>query len=99
MGCFAFSANLWVADSCDQPHIGGARDAKVQVEKTGDPYTLQANNEEYDTILTSSSSAVMANRPPAPPPRPVSLPMKEENVPYIAQGKNITHYSVKPETV
>ncbi|XP_034159294.2 B-cell scaffold protein with ankyrin repeats [Pangasianodon hypophthalmus] len=79
------TVNLQVADSRDQPHTGGARDAKVQVEKDNKLYTLEVNNEEYDTILTSSSSMVMANRPPAPAPRPESLPKKEENVPYIAQ--------------
>lgn len=88
--CFDLAVNLRVADSRDQPRTGGARDAKVQVEKDDDPYTLEANNEEYDTILTSSSSMVMANRPPAPAPRPESLPTKEESIPYIAQGKNIT---------
>lgn len=88
--CFDSAANLRVADSCDQPHTGGARDVKAQVEQDNDPYTLDANNEEYDTILTTSSSMMMANRPPAPAPRPESLPAKEENVPYIAQGKNST---------
>lgn len=82
--------NLKVSDSRDQPHTGRARDVKVQVEKNDDPYTLEVNNEEYDTILPCSSSMVMANRPPAPAPRPESLPAKEDNVPYIAQGKNIT---------
>ncbi|XP_060790643.1 B-cell scaffold protein with ankyrin repeats-like isoform X3 [Neoarius graeffei] len=79
------TVNLRVADSRDQPHTGGARNAKVQVENDDDPYTLEGDNEEYDTILTSSSSVVMANRPPAPAPRPESLPTKEENIPYIAQ--------------
>ncbi|KAF4089322.1 hypothetical protein AMELA_G00065150 [Ameiurus melas] len=79
------TVNLRVADSREQPHTGGARNAKVQVETDDDPYTLEVNNEEYDSILTSSSSMVMANRPPAPAPRPESLPTKEENLPYIAQ--------------
>lgn len=90
MCCFDPAVNLRVADSRDQPHTGGARNVKVQVENDDDPYTLEGNDEEYDTILTSSSSVVMANRPPAPAPRPESLPTKEENIPYIAQGKNIT---------
>lgn len=88
--CFHPAANLRVADDRDQPHAGGARNAKIQVQKDDDPYTLEANNEEYDTFLTSSSSVVMINRPPAPAPRPESLPTKEEKVPFIAQGKNIT---------
>lgn len=91
MCCFDPAANLRVADSRDQSHTGGAGDANAQVENDDDdPYTLEVNDEEYDTILTSSSSAVMTNRPPAPAPRPKSLPSKEENMPYIAQGTNIT---------
>lgn len=84
------AVNLRVTESCDQPHTGGAREANVQVKNDDDPYTLEVNDEEYDTILTSGSSAVMANRPPAPAPRPESLPSKEENVSFIAQGTNIT---------
>ncbi|XP_060730319.1 B-cell scaffold protein with ankyrin repeats-like [Tachysurus vachellii] len=81
------TVNLRVADSRDQPHTGGAGDAKAQVENDDDdnPYTLEVNDEEYDTILNSSSTTVMTNRPPAPAPRPKGLPSKEENMPYIAQ--------------
>lgn len=86
--CFDPAASLRLADVRDQPHTGVARDVNAQVEQHSDPYTLEANNEEYDTILTTSSFTVMANRPPAPAPRPESLPAKEENVPYIAQGNN-----------
>ncbi|KAK3546413.1 hypothetical protein QTP70_026293 [Hemibagrus guttatus] len=79
------TVNLRVDESRDQPHPGGAGEAKVQAENNDDPYTLEVNDEEYDTILTSGSSTVMNNRPPAPAPRPKSLPNKEENVPFIAQ--------------
>lgn len=89
MCCFDPAVNRRVADSRDQPHTAGARDAKVQAEIDDDPYTLEVNDEEYDSILASSSgSVVMTNRPPAPAPRPESLPGKEVNVPYIAQGNN-----------
>ncbi|XP_058249774.1 B-cell scaffold protein with ankyrin repeats-like [Hemibagrus wyckioides] len=79
------TVNLRVAESRDQPHTGGAGEANVQAKNDDDPYTLEVNDEEYDTILTSGSSTVMANRPPAPAPRPESLPSKEENVSFIAQ--------------
>ncbi|KAM9501183.1 B-cell scaffold protein with ankyrin repeats-like isoform 2-T2 [Clarias gariepinus] len=74
------TVNRRVADSRDQPHTAGARDAKVQAEIDDDPYTLEVNDEEYDSILASSSgSVVMTNRPPAPAPRPESLPSKESS--------------------
>ncbi|XDV17756.1 hypothetical protein PO909_023575, partial [Leuciscus waleckii] len=46
---------------------------------------LGRNEEEYDTILTSSSPVVIVNRPPAPTPRPDSLPTPEDKTPFIAQ--------------
>uniref|UniRef100_A0A4W5RAA4 B cell scaffold protein with ankyrin repeats 1 n=1 Tax=Hucho hucho TaxID=62062 RepID=A0A4W5RAA4_9TELE len=46
---------------------------------------LGVNDEEYDTILTSSSTVVIANRPPAPTPRPETTPVKEDSTPFIAQ--------------
>ncbi|XP_029609560.1 B-cell scaffold protein with ankyrin repeats [Salmo trutta] len=46
---------------------------------------LGINDEEYDTILTSSSAVVIANRPPAPTPRPETDPVKEDSTPFIAQ--------------
>ncbi|KAF4110764.1 hypothetical protein G5714_007795 [Onychostoma macrolepis] len=46
---------------------------------------LGRDGEEYDTILTSSSSVVIVNRPPAPTPRPDSLPTPEDKTSFIAQ--------------
>ncbi|XP_067288564.1 B-cell scaffold protein with ankyrin repeats-like isoform X1 [Pseudorasbora parva] len=46
---------------------------------------LGRDEEEYDAILTSSSSVVIVNRPPAPTPRPDALPSPEDNTPFIAQ--------------
>ncbi|KAG7462017.1 hypothetical protein MATL_G00197500 [Megalops atlanticus] len=51
-----------------------------------DPYApLGVNDEEYDTILTSSKAVIIANRPPAPTPRPETTPTKEDSTPFIAQ--------------
>jgi len=49
---------------------------------------LGRNEEEYDTILRPSSPVVIVNRPPAPTPRPDSLPTPENKTPFIAQGLN-----------
>ncbi|KAK2914186.1 hypothetical protein Q8A67_002585 [Cirrhinus molitorella] len=46
---------------------------------------LGRDEKEYDTILTSSNSVVIVNRPPAPTPRPDSLPTPEDKTPFIAQ--------------
>ncbi|XP_041723658.2 B-cell scaffold protein with ankyrin repeats-like [Coregonus clupeaformis] len=46
---------------------------------------LGVNDEDYDTILTSSGAVVIANRPPAPTPRPETTPVKEDSTPFIAQ--------------
>lgn len=48
---------------------------------------LGVNDEEYDTIFTSSSAVVIANRPPAPTPRPETTSVKEDSTPFIAQGR------------
>uniref|UniRef100_A0A667YWR7 B cell scaffold protein with ankyrin repeats 1 n=1 Tax=Myripristis murdjan TaxID=586833 RepID=A0A667YWR7_9TELE len=51
-----------------------------------DPYALLGvNDEEYDTILSSSNTVPIANRPPAPTPRPESTQVKEDRIPFIAQ--------------
>lgn len=49
---------------------------------------LGKDEEEYDTILTSSGSVAIVNRPPAPTPRPDSLPTPDDKTPFIAQGLN-----------
>lgn len=43
-------------------------------------------NDEYDTIL-KSDAVVIANRPPAPTPRPESTQAKEDRTPYITKGE------------
>ncbi|NXH91755.1 BANK1 protein, partial [Edolisoma coerulescens] len=59
------------------------------------PYTCMALDEcVYDLILGQEEqeeekrkhcSSFIMNRPPAPAPRPVCLPVREENTPYIVQ--------------
>ncbi|XP_076144603.1 B-cell scaffold protein with ankyrin repeats-like isoform X1 [Alosa pseudoharengus] len=69
----------------DDAHQAG-KDEDQEEEEEEDPYApLGVNNEEYDTILSPSNSVVIANRPPAPTPRPETIPTKEDRTPYIAQ--------------
>ncbi|XP_028285359.1 B-cell scaffold protein with ankyrin repeats-like [Parambassis ranga] len=50
-----------------------------------DLYAPLGVNDEYDTILNSTKAVVVANRPPAPTPRPESTQATESRTPYIAQ--------------
>ncbi|XP_048092625.1 B-cell scaffold protein with ankyrin repeats-like [Alosa alosa] len=69
----------------DDAHQAG-KDEDQEEEEEEDPYApLGVNNEEYDTVLSPSNSVVIANRPPAPTPRPETIPTKEDRTPYIAQ--------------
>ncbi|KAL0970346.1 hypothetical protein UPYG_G00240730 [Umbra pygmaea] len=55
------------------------------MEGTDELYApLGINDDKYDAI-SSSSCATVANRPPAPTPRPENLPVKEDSTPFIAQ--------------
>ncbi|XP_054447658.1 B-cell scaffold protein with ankyrin repeats [Pteronotus mesoamericanus] len=68
-------------------------DKKKQQEEEEDPYTFaEIDDSEYDMILANLSTkkkvggrSFIINRPPAPTPRPISVPPKEETTPYIAQ--------------
>ncbi|KAM4536349.1 B-cell scaffold protein with ankyrin repeats-like isoform 2-T2 [Odontesthes bonariensis] len=42
-------------------------------------------NDEYDTFLNPEKAVDLANRPPAPTPRPEGTPVKESKTPYISQ--------------
>nr|XP_020479414.1 B-cell scaffold protein with ankyrin repeats [Monopterus albus] len=70
---------------------GSPSTADVQKEQQGegggeeDLYTVLGVNDERDTILNSTKAVVIANRPPAPTPRPESSQVKEAKTPYIAQ--------------
>lgn len=60
-------------------------------EKEGEDEDLYAPlgvNGEYDTILNSAKAkaVVIANRPPAPTPRPEGTQLMDSKTPYITQG-------------
>ena len=58
------------------------------------PYAFAKLDESvYDFILAEEEEekrkerrSFIVNRPPAPAPRPISSPVREENTPYIVQG-------------
>ncbi|XP_045921325.1 B-cell scaffold protein with ankyrin repeats-like [Micropterus dolomieu] len=62
-----------------------AEDEEEEEEEEEDIYAPLGVNDEYDTILNSTKAVVIANRPPAPTPRPESTQVKEDRTPYIAQ--------------
>ncbi|XP_029452919.1 B-cell scaffold protein with ankyrin repeats isoform X2 [Rhinatrema bivittatum] len=68
------------------------REGKHQIEE--DPYSFTKINDDgiYDMILATANEeekeeckSFIMNRPPAPAPRPISMPAKESNTPFIAQ--------------
>ncbi|XP_062849624.1 B-cell scaffold protein with ankyrin repeats-like [Trichomycterus rosablanca] len=78
------TGNLKVTDSHKESCTWASNEELEEDEE--DPYFhVETNNEEYDTISTPSCSDLIANRPPAPAPRPKSLPTKEKTVPFICQ--------------
>ncbi|XP_051285063.1 B-cell scaffold protein with ankyrin repeats-like [Dicentrarchus labrax] len=66
----------------DVPKEQGGEDEE---EGDEDIYAPLGVNDEYDTILNSTKAVVIANRPPAPTPRPESTQVKEDRTPYIAK--------------
>ncbi|KAK2899705.1 B-cell scaffold protein with ankyrin repeats-like [Channa argus] len=54
-------------------------------EEEEDVYAPLGVKDEYDTILNSARAVDVANRPPAPTPRPLSTQVKEDKTPYITQ--------------
>ena len=58
-------------------------------EEMEDLYASLGLNDEYDTILNSKKALVIANRPPAPTPRPESTEEEEDRTPYITQGSSL----------
>ncbi|XP_034425380.1 B-cell scaffold protein with ankyrin repeats-like [Hippoglossus hippoglossus] len=54
-------------------------------EEMEDLYASLGGDDEYDTILNSTKAVVIANRPPAPTPRPESTEEEEDRTPYITQ--------------
>ncbi|KAI1888315.1 hypothetical protein AGOR_G00183750 [Albula goreensis] len=76
------AANTRTEDS-QEGRVSEEGEAEEQEEE--DPYApLGVNDEEYDTISTSSKAVIIANRPPAPTPRPETI-SKEDSTPFIAQ--------------
>lgn len=51
-----------------------------------DIYAPLGVNDEYDSIQSSAKAVAIANRPPAPTPRPESTQVKQDKTPYIAKG-------------
>ncbi|XP_051543210.1 B-cell scaffold protein with ankyrin repeats-like isoform X1 [Myxocyprinus asiaticus] len=74
--------NLQLADP-DEQHQRDDEREDIDDENVYSP--VGRDDEEYDTILTSSSAVVIANRPPAPTPRPECLPIPDNKTPFIAQ--------------
>ncbi|KAM3590677.1 uncharacterized protein V6R79_014111 [Siganus canaliculatus] len=54
-------------------------------EEDEDIYAPLGMNDEDDTIVNSTKAVVIANRPPAPTPRPESTQVKEDKTPYITK--------------
>ncbi|XP_074848093.1 B-cell scaffold protein with ankyrin repeats isoform X2 [Carettochelys insculpta] len=81
-------------EASDHLEIHGGEDklGEAEEEDEEDPYTF-ANEDEslYDMILASDEEkrkehgSFILNRPPAPAPRPLCSPVKEEHTPYIVQ--------------
>ena len=82
----------------NEPETGSDSEEEKKEDEKGreeeeDPYTFaEIDDSEYDTILANrsikkkiGSRSFIMNRPPAPTPRPTSIPPKEETTPYIAQ--------------
>ncbi|KAK2863236.1 hypothetical protein Q5P01_002769 [Channa striata] len=63
---------------------GKQEDQEEEEEEEG-VYAPLGVNDEYDTILNSAKAVDVANRPPAPTPRPQNTRLKEDKTPYIAQ--------------
>lgn len=75
--------------------LGTSVTADAQKEQEGEDGEEEENiyaplevNDEYDTILNSTKAVAIANRPPAPTPRPESTQVKEDRTPYIAKGNS-----------
>lgn len=60
-------------------------EAEEEKEEEEEIYAPLGVNDEYDTILNSTKAPAIANRPPAPTPRPQSS-AEEDRTPYIAKG-------------
>ncbi|XP_063756895.1 B-cell scaffold protein with ankyrin repeats-like [Eleginops maclovinus] len=59
-----------------------AEDEEGEEEDIYQPLEVE---DEYDSILNSTKAVVIANRPPAPTPRPEGIQVKEDGTPYITK--------------
>uniref|UniRef100_A0AAQ6A5D1 DBB domain-containing protein n=1 Tax=Amphiprion ocellaris TaxID=80972 RepID=A0AAQ6A5D1_AMPOC len=77
-----------MAPRCTMGRKQAVRGSQGGEDKEGEDEDLYAPlgmNDEYDTFLNSTKAVLVANRPPAPTPRPESTQVKESGTPYIAQ--------------
>ncbi|CAB1452354.1 unnamed protein product [Pleuronectes platessa] len=68
--------------TADMQKEEGGEDEQEEME---DIYTSLGMNDEYDTFMNPKKAVVIANRPPAPTPRPESITVVEDTVSYITQ--------------
>ncbi|KAM6908931.1 B-cell scaffold protein with ankyrin repeats-like, partial [Xenentodon cancila] len=61
------------------------REDEEEEQEEEDLYAPLDVNDEYDTILKSETAVAIANRPPAPTPRPETTEIIASNTPYIVQ--------------
>ncbi|KAK1796987.1 hypothetical protein P4O66_008387, partial [Electrophorus voltai] len=80
------AGNLQVTDSHKELQPAALGDHGEQGEEEEDPYAhFGVTCEKNDTVLTAYSCVAIANRPPAPTPRPETFPTKKKSMPFIAQ--------------
>ncbi|XP_060951811.1 B-cell scaffold protein with ankyrin repeats-like [Limanda limanda] len=80
-------------DNADSVVHGVMCTADMQKEEPGedeqedmdDIYASLGVNDEYETFMNPTKAMVIANRPPAPTPRPASLEVEEDTASYITQ--------------
>ncbi|XP_026865749.2 B-cell scaffold protein with ankyrin repeats [Electrophorus electricus] len=80
------AGNLQVTDSHKELQPAALGDHGEQGEEEEDPYAhFGVTCEKNDRVLTACGCVAIANRPPAPTPRPETFPTKKKSMPFIAQ--------------
>uniref|UniRef100_UPI0037E7F3EF B-cell scaffold protein with ankyrin repeats-like n=1 Tax=Semicossyphus pulcher TaxID=241346 RepID=UPI0037E7F3EF len=64
---------------------GQTEQGEEMAEEEDEIYAPLGVSDEYDTMLNSTKAVVIANRPPAPTPRPESTHVTEDRTPYITK--------------
>ncbi|XP_029944205.1 B-cell scaffold protein with ankyrin repeats isoform X2 [Salarias fasciatus] len=72
----------------DAQNMHRVEEEEEEEEEEEDLYAPLGVNDEYDTILNPAKVVMIANRPPAPTPRPESTQARQDRTPYIAQVFN-----------